>query len=276
MTVQPLATAGRGNSMLATQRREAILAELRGRGGVRIAHLADRLAVSPATVRRDLALLEGTEGAIRVHGGALRAQPIEPPAPDATPATTASDQREAIATAAARMVRPQMTIGLSDGPLVHALARRLTELDGLTVVTNSLQVAEILGAAPAMPGCRPATVVLTGGFRDASDALVGPVATGMLRSVRMTMSFLDCDGLDADAGATAGSLNAAEVRSGLVRSSSQVVALAGQPACGRTALSTFAVLDEISTVVTAARSGKLTEAQHAVLRKAAAHVVAET
>ena len=55
--------------LLPAQRREAVLAELRTRGTLRVADIARTLGVSAVTVRRDVTQW-ADEGAIeRVHGG---------------------------------------------------------------------------------------------------------------------------------------------------------------------------------------------------------------
>ena len=79
-------------------------------------------------------------------------------------------EKEAIARAAARLVEPGQSIGLTAGTTTWRLAHHLAQVPDLTVVTNSIQVANVLHREP-----RPdLTVVLTGGVRTPSDALVGP------------------------------------------------------------------------------------------------------
>ena len=68
----------------------------------------------------------------------------------------------------------------------------------LTVVTNSVPVAQLLHESGA-PG---QTVVLTGGVRTPSDALVGPVAVAALRSPPRRPALPRAHGVDATTGLT--------------------------------------------------------------------------
>jgi DeoR/GlpR family transcriptional regulator of sugar metabolism len=120
----------------------------------------------------------------RVHGGAVDlAGSLEEPLFDDKTAL-AAPQKEAIAAAAAALVRPRDTVYLDGGSTVLALARRLQAFAHLTVVTNSLRVAHIFsGAGPRM--------ILTGGeCRRLSQTLVGPLTRHVLDTMRFDVAFL--------------------------------------------------------------------------------------
>ncbi|MEZ0093059.1 DeoR/GlpR family DNA-binding transcription regulator [Streptacidiphilus sp. EB129] len=261
--------------MLARQRQGAILAEVRAHGSVDIAVLAGRLHVSEATVRRDLGVLAGQGHTVRVRRAADRveaAAAASTPRPGGSapgaPGARVTAEQEALAAAAARGARAQMTIGLSGGPTIHRLAVHLRELPGLTVVTNSLRTAAILSRSGRSRE-RP-TVILTGGYHhDSDDLLHGPVTAMVLRSMRLELSFLDCAGLDGPNGATTDSLADCDTRRALVQASARTCVLATAAQCGSTALSVFAAPAQIDCVVTAA-AGAPSPAQRTVLRQARA------
>ena len=158
--------------MLARQRQALILDRVRETGAVRVADLARELEVSDMTVRRDLEILHDHGLLEKVHGGATAISGLASYEPGFV-AKSALQQVEkgAIATEAARLVEPGMAIAISAGTTTHALAARVAEIPGVTVVTNSLRVAEVLYRS----GRRDQTVILTGGVRTPSEALVGPV-----------------------------------------------------------------------------------------------------
>src|SRR5205085_5069808 len=94
--------------------------------------------------------------------------------------------KEDIARSAAELVAPGTAIALSGGTTTFALAHHLLDVPDLTVVTNSVRVADVFHEAQQTGGGGEtrhgaATVVLTGGVRTPSDALVGPVADRAVR-----------------------------------------------------------------------------------------------
>ena len=179
--------------MLAVLRRQCILDEVQRNGSALISGLAEQLSVSEMTIRRDLAGLE-REGLLeRVHGGAVLAQRgVEEPGFDKK-VLCQQAEKAAIAGLAASMVKPGSAIGLSAGTTTCMLARQLSQVAGVTVVTNSMKVWTELQRA----GDGRSHVILTGGDeRTPSDALVGPTADATLRSMYVDVLFLGVHGMD--------------------------------------------------------------------------------
>ena len=140
---------------------------------MRVADLVRELGVSDMTVRRDLEILQERGLLEKVHGGAMvttGSALFEPGF--AAKSALQEPEKHAIAEAAVRPGRrPASRSRVSAGTTTYALAARLVDIPGLTVVTNSVPVAEVL-----YRGGRPdQTIILTGGVRTPSDALVGPV-----------------------------------------------------------------------------------------------------
>jgi DeoR/GlpR family transcriptional regulator of sugar metabolism len=246
-------------NLLAEQRRALILDEVRRRGGVRVNELTRKLNVSDMTVRRDLDALAHQGVVEKVHGGAVPVAEASTHEPGFE-AKSGLEQsaKEAIARAAASMVQPGSAIALSGGTTTFALAHHLLDVPDLTVVTNSVRVADVfhagqrraaLGAQSAgRPGA--ATVVLTGGVRTPSDSLVGPVADRAIRSLHFDLLFLGVHGLSVEAGLSTPNLAEAETNRQFVRSARRVVVIADHTKWGTVGLSSFATLEEVSTLVT--------------------------
>ncbi len=238
--------------MLARHRQSLILAEIRRSGGVRVSDLTTRLGVSDMTIRRDLEVLARAGLVEKVHGGAVlpgAASSHEP----GFEAKSGLEQpaKAAIAKAAAELVTPGSAIGLSAGTTTFALAELLLGIPELTLVTNSVRVASLLDAGPlTAPGKRGTTVVLTGGIRTPSDALVGPVADLSIRSLHLDMLFLGCHGIDPVAGLTTPNLAEAETNRAFVQAARRLIVVADHTKWGIVGLSSFAGLDEVDTLIT--------------------------
>ncbi|WP_406728814.1 DeoR/GlpR family DNA-binding transcription regulator [Streptomyces sp. GD-15H] len=240
-------------NLLAEQRRTLILDEVRRRGGVRVNELTRKLGVSDMTVRRDLDALARQGVLEKVHGGAvpLVEASTHEPGFEAKSGLELS-AKDDIARAAAELVAPGAAIALSGGTTTYALANQLLEVPDLTVVTNSVRVADVFHAAQRTSGPRQgaATVVLTGGVRTPSDSLVGPVADQAIAVLHFDLLFLGVHGISVEAGLSTPNLAEAETNRRLVQSARQVVVVADHTKWGTVGLSSFASLDQVDTLVT--------------------------
>ncbi|MEL7156115.1 MAG: DeoR/GlpR family DNA-binding transcription regulator [Actinomycetota bacterium] len=209
--------------MLARQRHDLILEMIRSQGSVRVRALADKLNVSDMTIRRDLDVLAGRNLVEKVHGGAaiVGNHTTFEPGFEAKRARQ-QDEKQRIAAAASTLVSPGSAIGLSAGTTTWALAQLLLNVPDLTVVTNAPSTAHTLHQSNRSDQ----TIVLTGGVRTPSDALVGPLATQALDRIHLDLLFLGVHGMDLDAGFTTPNLAEAEVNSAFLESAEQVVVLA--------------------------------------------------
>jgi DeoR/GlpR family transcriptional regulator of sugar metabolism len=238
--------------MLARQRQALILQEVRGAGSARVSELTVRLGVSDMTIRRDLEVLARTGLIDKVHGGA-----VLPGAPSShepgfeTKSTLEQAAKAAIAAEAADLVPPGSAIGLSAGTTTFALAERLIGVPGVTIVTNSVRVMSLLGSgAAAEHTARDASVVLTGGTRTPSDALVGPIADLTIRSLHLDLLFLGCHGIDPVAGLTTPNLAEAETNRAFVQAARKVTVVADHTKWGTVGLCSFADLTDVDTLIT--------------------------
>jgi len=233
--------------VLAQQRRSLILDEVRRHGAVRVSDLVERLGVSDMTVRRDLDVLARQGHLDKVHGGATA--PAEPSTREPgfeAKAVREQAEKQAIAAAAARLVKPGMAVGLSAGTTTWVLARHLHDVPGLTVVTNSIRIADVLHE----PGPPDRTVVLTGGIRTPSDALVGPIAVAALRSLHLDLVFMGVHGMDERAGFTTPNLMEAETDRALVDSARRLAVVADHTKWCVLGISTIARLDGADVLLT--------------------------
>ncbi|WP_216209654.1 DeoR/GlpR family DNA-binding transcription regulator [Amycolatopsis aidingensis] len=233
--------------MLASQRRSRILEEVQRSGAVRVSALVEHLGVSDMTIRRDLEVL-AQEGRLRkVHGGAVLpgGPSIEEPG-FAAKSGRQNPEKQAIAAEALRLVEPGMAVGLSGGTTTWTFARLLRDIGDITVVTNSVQVADLFSVEP-----RPdQTVVLTGGIRTPSEALVGPFAVAAIRSVNLDLMFMGVHGMDLRSGFTTPNLVEAETDRAFVETSRRFVVLADHTKFGVLGISTIAGIDAADVLIT--------------------------
>jgi DeoR/GlpR family transcriptional regulator of sugar metabolism len=234
--------------MLARHRQSLILQAVRNDGSARVSDLTQQLGVSDMTIRRDLEVLARDGLVEKVHGGAVLPGTHgihEPGFEDKL--VLERPEKTSIARAAASLVRPGTAVAIAAGTTTFALAQCLLDVPGLTIVTNSLRVANLFSTARGPEG---ATVVLTGGMRTASDALVGPVADLTIGSLHFDTLFLGCTGIDPEVGLSTPNLAEAETNRALVRVARRVVVLADHTKWGVVSLASFAPLDKVNILVT--------------------------
>ena len=238
--------------MLAPQRHAYILQRLNADGAVRVSDLMRELGVSDMTVRRDLEALEAEGHLVKVHGGAtlLRDSAVHEPGFD-TKRTLEHEAKLAIARRAAALVEPGMAVALSAGSTTYEVGRRLSEIPRLTVVTNSVPAAEVLYHG----GRSDQTIILSGGVRTPSDALVGPFAVNAMRAVNVDLVFLGVHGMHERAGFTTPNMLEAETNQALIETGGQLVVTADHTKWGITGVSTIARLDRADIIVSDAGLG---------------------
>lgn len=226
----------------APERGARILEVLQAQGRVEVAELAQRFGVSEHTVRRDLAALQAQGLLRKTHGGAV--------APDSTRLGLRSRQavlpeaKQAMARAAAALIEPGQTVILDAGSSSLALAAALTARP-LTVITNSLDIARVFEADPAVQ------LLLTGGAWDpANRALTGPAALALMQQVRAHWAVPGACSVSLEAGVTAVFEADAALKRAMVAAARRTLVLADH--AKREQVSPFHVADwpQVTTLVT--------------------------
>ncbi len=232
--------------MLARQRHDVIVEHIRRNGSARVRELAEQLDVSEMTVRRDLDALAEQRLIDKVHGGATRVADTS----SFEPGFDAKQDRQRaeknlIARRALDFVTPNSSVGLTAGTTTWTFARHLHAIENLTVVTNAPSIAQTLYHATDPV----ASVVLTGGVRTPSDALVGPIATSALSGLHIDVLFLGVHGMDVGLGFSTPNLAEAEVNRAFIQSARRVVVLADHTKWGTRGLAQIAPLERADVLV---------------------------
>ncbi|WP_026415378.1 DeoR/GlpR family DNA-binding transcription regulator [Actinomadura oligospora] len=235
----------------AAERHERLLRLLRERGAMPLQALAEALTASEATVRRDLRTLEARGLLARSRGGAAPVAGLAHEPTQQDKSTVAVAEKAAIAEAAAALVGPDDAVVIGPGTTTRQLALRLAAVPGLTVITNSLAVAE------ALADSRTAQVVLTGGaLRGPIRALVGAEAERFLGTVRVRYAFLSGNGLTAARGLSTPHMAVAAVDRAIAASAEHPVVLADHTKVGADAVFQTVPAERIAHLVTDAAADR--------------------
>ncbi len=223
--------------MFTEERRQAILALLRKESPMAVNELIERIEGSPATIRRDLTFLEMNGYITRSRGCARYIQPESPQH------IAFSEEILRLASAAAKLVHDDDTIMLDSGACTLALAHRLTDKKNLTIVTNSLSVANALSMSSI-------TTHLTGGMVSGrEEALVGVNAERSIREMRAPLLFLATTGIRGLVGLSCVTPFQAAVKQAFIESADRVVLLLEQSKISVDALIVFANFKDIDCII---------------------------
>ena len=231
--------------MLIEERRQHILSLIEKQGRVLVDELSSNLDLSKITIRKDLDYLESKDLLVRTHGGALPAHA------GALSDPTIKDKEELhhkekmkIAKAAAAMVSEGQCIILDSGTTTTEIARSLSSLRHLTVITNALNIAAELARSDF-------EIILIGGtLRKNSLSVVGPLAEDVLKEMHADIVFLGVDGFDIKVGLTTPNLLEARVNRAMVEAAERVVAVCDSSKFNRKSLSLIVGASAIDHVIT--------------------------
>jgi DeoR/GlpR family transcriptional regulator of sugar metabolism len=238
------------------RRREVLRGLIRTDGFLPVAEICRRLRVSAATARRDLASVAADGRISRTRGGAL-ADYNAAFASVGERATRARTAKGRIAEAAASRLPARGIVFFDAGTTVQAIARlllRRRDLSGLTVVTNSLSVATMLGGAPGLE-----LHVLGGTFLHRQSVLLGTDAVRALAGWKFDAAFLGGEGMDAT-GITNSHAEIAAFQQAVLRHTRSPYFCLDASKVGRVTPHRVAGWDKLGTLVTDASAAQLASA----------------
>ncbi len=225
------------------QRRDVILRRILDCGRVEVKQLAQEMAVSDATVRRDLRLLADQSQLELVYGGATL-----PRATDFSFRSKASRNIEAkrmIGALAAALVGDNDQILIDSGTTCFEMCHHLKRRRGLRVIVNSARLAFELGSIAEI------SVILIGGhYRPERMDAVGPLATSTIEQLRGYGVFIGADGLSRDFGVSASDIESAHLYRQAIRNARETILLVDHTKLMAPSLFKICEIDEISRVVT--------------------------
>lgn len=231
--------------MLIEERRQHILSLIQKQGRVLVDELSTSLNLSQITIRKDLDYLESKDLLVRTHGGALPAQAGALSDPTIQEKEELHhEEKVKIAKAAAAMISEGQCIILDSGTTTTEIARSLSSLRHLTVITNALNIAADLARSNF-------EIIMIGGtLRKNSLSVVGPLAEDVLKEMHADIVFLGVDGFDTKIGLTTPNLLEARVNRAMAEAAEKVVAVCDSSKFNRKSLSLIVGASAIDHVIT--------------------------
>jgi DeoR family transcriptional regulator, fructose operon transcriptional repressor len=231
------------------ERKEKLIELLRLYKQLDVGQVSAALRVSDATVRRLFGRLEEERLAIRTHGGIRLVPEIRRDYSFHLSQTVGVAEKAAIGFAAAKLCLSDDVVFLDSGSTVmkcaEAILIRLQQgsLSGLTVLTNSLDVAELFAGH-----CK--TISIGGEVRAERRDVCGMVAERTLMSYRVDHAFLGADGIDEAGGLMTTDERTATMNQVVIGRSGRTTVLADHSKFDQSSFVTYADLNQVGLILT--------------------------
>ncbi len=232
------------------QRRQRIAELVRKSGGVAVAELERELGVSPATARRDLAVLEGQGKLKRTHGGAVMPGVAQHEDSFQQRLGEAVEAKGRLARAASSLLEADETVFVDSSTTAYYAARRVLAdaSSDVTCLTNLVPVMDLFSTADPTG----ASMVGVGGiFRPLTLSFVGPCAVRTIESYLADRAFVGVKGITPEGHLTDANPMEAEVKRAMIRQAEKPVVLVDGRKFERRGLSVIAHVSEVSLVMAA-------------------------
>lgn len=218
-----------------------------------VTDLAEQLNVSSVTIRKDLTELERAKKLYRNHGKAILIDPYSENRNISDKEKLCVDEKRAIGSYAAGLVTPKDSILIASGTTMHALARSISSPEKLTVITASLEVANILSTNKDID-----IIQLGGLLRHSSLSVVGKYAESALSDFSCSKLFIGVDGIDLDFGITTTDLMEASLNRVMIQTAQKTIVLADSSKFGRRGFSKICDMEDVDHIITDSKISKAT------------------
>jgi DeoR/GlpR family transcriptional regulator of sugar metabolism len=231
--------------MIAIQRKEKIFDMIREDGAAKVVELARIFKVTEVTIRQDLEKLEKEGLVIREHGGAYLKNIKDQVRTFSLTHQENMDKKELIAAKCLEFIENGDSIILDSGSTTTEVAKKLKGFKNLTVITNALNIALMLGAEPGID------VIVTGGeFKPPTLSLTGQRAADFFKGLHVQKLFLATAGISLKAGLTYPSISDLVVKKAMIDSAETTYLVADSTKIGKSAFASLGALSLIDYLIT--------------------------
>jgi DeoR/GlpR family transcriptional regulator of sugar metabolism len=231
--------------MIAIQRKEKIFELIREDGAAKVVELARIFKVTEVTIRQDLEKLEKEGLVIREHGGAYLKNIKDQVRTFSLTHQENMDKKELIAAKCLEFIENGDSIILDSGSTTTEVAKKLKGFKSLTVITNALNIALMLGAEPGID------VIVTGGeFKPPTLSLTGQRAADFFKGLHVQKLFLATAGISLKAGLTYPSISDLVVKKAMIDAAETTYLVADSTKIGKSAFASLGALSLIDYLIT--------------------------
>lgn len=239
------------NGLVKEKRLQHILQSVQKNGQVNASALSQHFNVSEITIRRDLHKL-ADEGFVRlVYGGATLAKQIPVDPPIIQRMLEHKEEKEAIGLEASKCICDGDTVFIGSGSTTAYVARNLKGKEGITVVTNALNIGTELATNGDI-----SVVVLGGLMRQSELSLIGHITDLSLKEIRIDKVIIGIPAIDPKAGLSNDYLLEVMTDRNIINKASELIVVADHSKFGKISTAYLAPIERVTTIVTDHKTDK--------------------
>jgi len=227
-----------------SKRQASILKMVEAYGFVATEAMVSEFSVTPQTIRRDLNELTHHGLLSRFHGGAGQAKSAENPPYQARLQTSVEAKRK-IAELTASLVPNGSSLFLSTGTTIEAIAEALINHESLHILTNNLNVAQILTRNDSFQ-----IIVSCGQVRHHDGGISGSSTEDFISDFRMDIGIVGVSGVDQDGSLLEYDPQEVKTAKTILKNSRKAIMVADHYKFGRLAMNRVGHIRDLDAIVT--------------------------
>ena len=232
------------NTPVISERQQAILDMVETHGFVATEAMVSKFNVTPQTIRRDLNTLNALNLLTRFHGGAGQSRSAEN-RPYKDRLQTGVEAKRQIAELTASLVPNGSSLFLNIGTTTEAVAHALLGHENLHIVTNNINVAQILSQNESFQ------IMISGGqVRNHDGGIIGLTSTDFVNNFRMDIGIVGISGIDNDGALLDFDYQEVKTARQILKNSFKTILVADHHKFGRRAMNRMGHLSDLDILVT--------------------------
>ena len=233
--------------MFMEERQKDIIKKLNETGRILVSEIQELYQISADCARRDLRVLESKGLLQRTHGGAIAVAPKGIyPSPTYNPIDVKETQTDylAVAKRAVEYVESEDVIYITTSLVGYYIAENLPENISVTVLTNSISIAEVLRKKMNI------SVILLGGEMSHRGHCHDFYTIRMVKNIRIDKAFLSHTALSLDFGASIHNSIGVEFGKAIMKNSSMNIGLYPSKKIGKNSIHSVCRINEYDLLIT--------------------------
>src|SRR5699024_3938163 len=231
------------------ERKRCILNKLKTSQKVKVSELSEKFHVSMETVRRDLAVLENEGLVKRVYGGAVSGTFHHGEPPLLSRKKVMEEEKKRIGKQSVQLIQDGSTIVIDVGTTVLELAKEIKYKNDITILTNSLPVANFLLKGLKHQFFSGEVILLGGQLNPKQHSISGKLTEIVLEQFNIDQAFISVGGISLQNGLSDFDFNEAMISKTMIRVSKEIIVLSDSSKLGVDAFCKFGSLNDVDAIV---------------------------